>query len=63
MKRSYSSIFTLLIAVSVLPYSVMGADKGFSVAVKPGIYISQSDLKDFDTGANGEVQHWINGFR
>jgi outer membrane protein W len=55
MKRSYFLIFTLIIVVSVLPYSVMGADKGWSVAVKPGIYIPQSDLKDFDTGLNGEV--------
>jgi hypothetical protein len=55
MKRSYFLIFALIIAVSVLPYPVMGADKGWSVAVKPGIYIPQSDLKDFDTGLNGEV--------
>src|SRR5512145_676238 len=33
----------------------MGADKGFSIAVKPGVYIPQKDLKDFDTGVNGEV--------
>jgi outer membrane protein W len=33
----------------------MGADKAFSLAIKPGIYIPQGDLKDFDTGFNGEV--------
>jgi len=55
MKRSYFFIFALIIAVSVLPYSVKGADNGFSIAVKPGIYIPQSDLKGFDTGFNGEV--------
>lgn len=57
MKRIYFSISALLIAVSVLPYSIIGADKTFSIAVKPGIYITQSDFKDFDTGVNGEAQH------
>ena len=55
MKRSSLFIFALIIAISILPHSVMGADKGFSLAVKPGIYIPQKDLKDFDTGFNGEV--------
>jgi outer membrane protein W len=33
----------------------MGADKAFSIAVKPGIYVPRSDLKHYDTGVNGEV--------
>lgn len=46
----------VLILIILVPFNVLAQNEKFYLTAKPGIYSPQTnDLKDFDTGFNGEI--------